>query len=213
MVEEASGTDSPNCVVGLVESELPDTDGYVTGDLAALVRRGRRFGCVYADPPWQYDRKPRGAADPHYPTMTVAEIAALPVRQLAAARSHLHLWTTHSFLDEARRVMEAWGFTYRSIFVWVKPTLGNGYYWRAACEFLLLGIRGDCPFLDHSIRNWLCVQRGPHSEKPEQMRELVERVSPGPYLELFGRRAVRGWTVFGDHISRGLFDEGVAVLD
>jgi N6-adenosine-specific RNA methylase IME4 len=146
--------------------------------------------------------------------MTVEAIAKLPVRELAADQSHLHLWSTHSFLFDAKAVMESWGFTYKSIFVWVKDgRLGNGYWWRTGAEFLLLGVRGDCPFRDHSIRNWISVDRGPHSEKPEHVRELIERVSPGPYLELFGRRAILGWTVFGNEVSRGLFDDGVEVLE
>jgi N6-adenosine-specific RNA methylase IME4 len=188
------------------------TAGAMTGDFEALVLRGLQFGCVYADPPWRYDRSPRGAASRHYATMTVEEIARLPVADVAAPKSHLHLWAPHSFLTTAEEVMTAWGYTPKSIFVWVKPTFGNGYYWRTAAEFLLLGVRGGLRFRDRSVRNWICVGRGPHSEKPEQVRELVERVSPGPYLELFGRRAVPGWTVFGNDISRGLFDAGVETI-
>lgn len=188
--------------------------GYTTGDLRSLIARGLRYQTILADPPWRYDdRTPRGGAELHYPTMTLDEIAALPVRELAADDAHLHLWATHSFLFDAKRVMEAWGFTYKSIFCWVKPTLGNGHYWRSAAEFLLLGVRGDCPFRDHSIRNWICVERGRHSDKPDQVRTLIERASPPPYLELFGRRAVHGWTVFGNEIELGLFDEGVVALE
>ncbi|MFO0808978.1 MAG: MT-A70 family methyltransferase [Gemmataceae bacterium] len=189
------------------------TAGAMTGNFEALRRRGLRFGCVYADPPWRYDRSPRGAASRHYRTMAVEEVARLPVADLAAPKCHLHLWAPHSFLFEAKAVLEAWGFTYKSIFVWVKPTYGNGYYWRAAAEFLLLGVRGGLRVRDRSVRNWLCAERGSHSTKPERVRDLIERVSPGPYLELFGRRAVPGWTVFGNEISRGLFDGGVETID
>jgi hypothetical protein len=112
--------------------------------------------------------------------MRLEEIESLPVAQLAAEDAHLHLWTTHSFLFEAQRVMRAWGFEYKSIFVWTKPSPGTGYYWRSAAEFLLLGVRGQCPFLDHSIITWICVGRGQHSEKPERIRTLIEAVSPHP---------------------------------
>jgi N6-adenosine-specific RNA methylase IME4 len=183
----------------------------LVSDLGVLVARGCKFCCVYADPPWRYDRSPRGAAARHYETMSVDEIAALPVADLAADACHLHLWATHSFLFEARRVMEAWGFEYKGVFVWVKPhhQMGTGYYWRGAAEFLLLGVKGGLTFQDRSLPNWLCLDRAEHSAKPGRVRELVERASPGPYLELFGRRAQGGWVVFGNEISRGLFDGDV----
>ena len=190
----------------------PEPGGYIVDRFDVLIRSGAKFGCVYADPPWQYDRSPRGSAERHYPTMTLDDIAALPVRELVAANAHLHLWTTHSFLFDARRVLDAWGFEYKGIFVWVKPRLGTGYYWRSAAEFLLLGVRGNCTFLDRSIPNWLCHDRHDHSHKPERVRGLVERVSPGPFLELFGRRAHHGWTVFGNEVGRGLFDGDISTL-
>jgi N6-adenosine-specific RNA methylase IME4 len=140
--------------------------------------------------------------------MTVDEIAALPVAQLADDKAHLHLWTTNAFLPHAFRVVEAWGFEYRSLFVWCKPEMGLGNYWRVSHELLLLGVRGDCPFYDHSLRSWKeMTRRGKHSEKPEQVRHMIEKASPGPYLELFGRQAVKGWKVWGNQISRDLFTE------
>jgi N6-adenosine-specific RNA methylase IME4 len=182
-------------------------NGARVDDLAALAADGARFGTIYADPPWRYDNAgTRAAAGDHYVTMTVDEIAALPVAALAAADAHLHLWTTNAFLFDAQRVLEAWGFAYRSVFVWVKPKLGIGNYWRVSHEFLVLGVRGRVPFADHGIRSWLEHPRGPHSAKPERIRLLVERVSPGPRLELFGRRTTLGWTVWGNQIERGLWD-------
>ncbi len=190
-------------------------DGYSVSDLDYLVNRGWRFGTVYADPPWRYDCSPRGAASLHYRTMALDEIASLPVSKLTAENAHLHLWTTHSFLFEARGILEAWGFKYKSVFVWVKPhhQMGTGYYWRSAAEYMLLGVKGNCTFLNRSIPNWLLHDRREHSAKPERVRALIEKVSPGPYLELFGRRAVHDWVVFGDQVTRGLFDENVQALD
>jgi N6-adenosine-specific RNA methylase IME4 len=192
---------------------LPPAAGHLVRDLGVLVARGCKFCTVYADPPWRYDRSPRGAAAHHYPTMAVEEIAALPVADLAAEVCHLHLWTTHSFLFEAREVMEAWGFAYKGVFVWVKPQIGTGHYWRSACEFLLLGVKGNATFLDRTVANWACLDRGEHSQKPEAVRRLIERVSPPPYLELFGRRPVHGWVVHGNEISRGLFDDDVIEIN
>lgn len=157
---------------------------------------GRRFATVYADPPWAYGNQgTRAATDHHYPTMTAAEIAALPVREVVAEDAHLHLWTTNAFLFDARVVMEAWGFEYKSCFVWVKPQMGIGNYWRVSHEFLLFGVRGNAPFSDHGLMSWASFDRTGHSRKPEQVRFMVERASPAPRLELFGRRVSEGWTV------------------
>lgn len=184
--------------------------GHVVTDLRVLVRRGVRFSTIYADPPWRYaNTAARGAASRHYPTMDVDEIAALPVAELAADACHLHLWATAAFLFEARAVMAAWGFGYKGLFVWAKPQMGCGNYWRNGCEFLLLGAKGDLPFQDRSLPNWLVADRGKHSAKPEAVRRLVERVSPPPYLELFGRKAAPGWAVFGNQVTRTLFDDDI----
>jgi N6-adenosine-specific RNA methylase IME4 len=129
--------------------------------------------------------------------MTLEQIAALPVQELAAPHAHLHLWTTNAFLFECRSLFEAWGFEYKDMLVWVKPGFGVGNYWRVAHEFLLLGVCGNAPFLDHSKRSWFRTERLEHSEKPDTVREMIESVSPGPYLELFGRKRAEGWTVWG----------------
>ena len=176
-------------------------DGVVVARLEPLVADGCRYGTILADPPWRYDQTPRGAAARHYPTMSLDELAALPVGRLAAPDCFLHVWATHGFYAEARRLMAAWGFAYRSVLVWVKPQLGTGHYWRSSCEFLLLGVRGRPRFRDRSVPNWLCATRGWHSEKPEAVRRLVELVSPGPYLEMFARRPTPGWTAFGNEVS------------
>jgi N6-adenosine-specific RNA methylase IME4 len=188
--------------------------GCVTRNLAALSARGLRFGTVYADPPWAYQNTAaRGAAENHYRTMSLDDICRLPVPSISAARAHLHLWTTTAFLSDAFAVIRAWDFTYKSCFVWVKPLIGCGNYWRLAHEFLLLGVRGRTPFRDKTERSWRELTRGRHSGKPERVREIIERVSPGPYLELFGRKPVAGWVVFGDAIERSLFDLDIPNLD
>lgn len=109
----------------------------VVDSLTALVAAGRKFGTVYADPPWEYDKMVgRAAARRHYRTMTLTDICAEPVAQLVEDDAHLHLWTTNGFLRDAFEVIEAWGFHYKSCFVWVKPQLGVGNYWRVSHEFL-----------------------------------------------------------------------------
>jgi len=184
-----------------------------TSDLAALSSRGMKFGTILADPPWLYgNQSTRGATGDHYSGMTVDEIAALPIAGLAADNAHLHFWTTNAFLFESKRIMEAWGFSYRSCYVWVKPQIGMGNYWRVSHEFMLLGIRGSCPFADRSLSSWGQFRRGQHSAKPDQIRSLIEKASPGPRLELFGRRPAPGWVVWGNAIERTVFDAGVEEL-
>ncbi len=186
------------------------TTGAVTS-LDQLVTDGERFRAVLADPPWPYrNAKARYSAENHYRAMTLDGIAALPVRQLVASRAHCHLWTTTTFMPNALDVLRAWGFEYKSQRVWVKPgRLGMGNYWRVSHEILLLGVRGGLPFNDRSQRSWLEAERGRHSHKPAAFRNAVERVSPGPYLELFGRELVEGWTVFGDEVATDVLRFGV----
>ncbi len=180
----------------------------IVRDVNDLVSEGIKFATIYADPPWEYSNTAsRGAARNHYSTLSVAQISQLPIKSLAASSSHLHLWTTNAFLRDAFDVMEAWGFSFKSSLIWVKPQLGMGNYWRVSHEFLLLGVRGSAPFLDNTCRSWIAHPRSKHSKKPFTIRALVERVSPGPYLELFGREEFprSEWTVFGNQVERRLF--------
>ena len=170
--------------------------------LTALLDEGETYGCIYADPPWQYDNgAARGAAQRHYRTLPLDEIAALPVAQLAARNAHLHLWSPAAFLEEAFQVLRAWGFQPRSQLVWIKDQMGAGNYWRVCHEILLLGVRGSARFRDRTQRSWIQLPRGAHSAKPAEVRRIIERVSPGPRLELFARERVRGWTSWGDQLS------------
>lgn len=180
----------------------------VVRDLRDLVDAGCRFSTIYADPPWAYENvASRAAAVNHYPTMTLDQICAEPIEQLVAENAHLHLWTTNAFLRDAFQVIEAWGFRYKSCFVWIKDRLGMGNYWRVSHEFLLLGVRGRLTFLDNTRQSWIKARRTVHSRKPWPVRLLIEQVSPGPYLELYGREEIpnSGWTVYGNQVERRLF--------
>src|SRR5262245_6947677 len=193
--------------------QAPNGPARYTYSLADLLTVGARFGCIYADPPWQYaDQPPKGGADKHYGAMAVEDLCALPVAQLAADQAHCHLWVTNAFLFEAPRILAAWGFTYKSTFVWTKPRLGVGHYWRNAHEILLLGVRGGLTAQKKHLRSWIEAPSHQHSAKPDVVRDRIEQLSPGPYLELFGRVAVPGWTVWGNevHPSQGrLFKEQI----
>lgn len=171
-------------------------------ELQQLIDSGKRYGTIYADPPWDYSNQgTRSATNNFYPTMSVDEIADLPISLLAADDAHLHLWTTNAFLFDSIKIIEAWGFQYKSCFVWCKPKIGIGNYWRIAHEFLLLGVRGDCKFFkEKNYRSWQEIPTNGHSTKPEEIAQIIERVSPGPFLEMFGRKIRRGWTVWGNEV-------------
>jgi N6-adenosine-specific RNA methylase IME4 len=185
---------------------LPHTQPGNLDALHALVASGARYACIYADPPWRYtNQATRGSADKEYPTLTLEDITALPVEALALPKAHLHLWVTNTFLEAGLQLVRAWGFEYKTTFTWCKP-LGLGNYWRVSTEHLLLGVRGKLRFQHQGLRNYLYTGRGKHSRKPEEVRVLIEKASPAPRLELFGREAVDGWTVWGNQIEPTLFD-------
>lgn len=141
-------------------------------------------------------------AQRHYPLMTTDEIAALPVAALTTDDAHLWLWVTNASLFAGYAVMEAWGFTYRSCLTWVKPGLGLGsYYLRNNTEHLLFGTRGKAPIQFRSQPSWLFAPKQDHSHKPEEQYAVIERCSPGPYLELFARRKRPGWYAWGNEIE------------
>lgn len=202
VAEFLADADSPQPIVR--DTPLSGT----TDSLDSLVERGVKYGTIYADPPWRYDNSStRANVEGIYAnTMTVEEICAMPVKELAADNAHLHMWVTAAFLFDGKSVIESWGFEYRTYAVWCKPQIGIGNYWRKSSELLLLGIRGDAKsFAEHTHRDWMEIPRTEHSVKPDQFRGIIEKVSPGPYLELFGRRQIDGWMVFGNQIEEALF--------
>lgn len=191
-------------------------DACTVADLQTLIKSGKKFGTIYADPPWAYENQAtRASTDNHYQTMTIEDIAALPIGDLAADRSHLWLWTTNGFLFECPKLFEAWGFEFKSSYVWVKPQMGIGNYLRNSHELLLLAVRGGltADSAARDVMSWGQFDRAEHSAKPERIRvDVIERISPSPRLELFGRKAVADWVVWGNQIRRGLFDDDVRSL-
>jgi N6-adenosine-specific RNA methylase IME4 len=175
-------------------------------DLSRLIDAGQTFGTIYADPPWRYNNAAaRGAAAKHYDgTMAVADICALPVDRLAASDAHLYLWVTTAFLFETPKILDAWGFEFVRTFIWAKTGMGTGNYWRNAHEMLLICTRPGAEPPADTMPGYMLIKRGRHSAKPEQVRHMIERHSPGPRLELFGRMPVSGWSVFGNQIETDL---------
>ena len=160
-------------------------DAGVVETLGELVAGEQRFGCLYVDVPW-----PSGGET----VLTVERLAELPVGDLAAESSHLHLWTPSPRLFDAKQLIAAWGFAYAGVFVWTRPNGTRTDYWRDAHELLLLGVRGEAAFADKNIASWLSTGRPRGDRKPARIRTLLESVSPGPYCELFTSREVAGWT-------------------
>ena len=159
-----------------------------------------RYGTILADPPWNIEQKGIRGAVRHYRLMTLGQIKAMPVADLAAGNAHCWWWVTNAALRHGYDVLDAWGFTSRSVFTWIKPRLGLGIYLRNATEHVLLGTRGKAPVLFKAQPNWLFAPLQDHSHKPEEFHKIVERVSPGPYLELFARRHQPGWDAWGDEM-------------
>jgi len=169
------------------------------------------YDIIYADPPWAYRNKKTGGsmvsgAEAKYPTMSVDEISALPIKDIASKNSVLFMWATVPLMPEAFQVMKAWGYKYKTMITWRKiMSLGMGYWFRGQCEHLLLGVRGQVKAFRLQEPNFIQAKVLAHSEKPEEFRQLIERAtSKMPSrnsVELFARRRVTGWDVFGNQVE------------
>lgn len=162
-----------------------------------------RYRTIVADPPWpsmhQRSTYHRGKPERHYQTMPVDAICALNVDGLADADAHLWLWGVNRLMEDAYRVVRAWGFTPMSLLTWIKPSPGMGYYLRNNTEHCILATRGKpMPPSTGALSSWYRWPRGKHSAKPDGFYDIVQHVSPGPYVELFARRARFGWDYWGD---------------
>lgn len=180
-----------------------------------LLRRceGKEFYTVLADPPWQFNNRTGKMAPEHkrlsrYRTMNLDDIMALPVDKVVGETAHLYLWVPNALLPEGLKVMEAWGFSYKSNVIWHKVRKdggsdgrGVGFYFRNVTELVLFGVRGKNARTLQPGRtqvNYLATRKREHSRKPDEFYNIVESCSPGPYLEMFARGAREGWSVWGD---------------
>lgn len=164
------------------------------------------FGVLYADPPWRYDfsADTSDRIETHYPTMDLAAICSLPVEDIAAEHCVLFLWATSPKLPEALQVVNAWGFTYRTCMVWVKDSIGLGYYARQRHELLLIATKGKPGVPPPPARPDSVIEapRGAHSAKPAGVYGLIEAMYPNaPKVELFSRGQRPGWTVWGNDVA------------
>jgi N6-adenosine-specific RNA methylase IME4 len=170
-----------------------------------------KYRTILADPPWDVQQLGGRGADRHYQLMSVAQIKAMPVADLAADDAHLWLWVTNATLRVGYDVMEAWGFIPRSPLTWIKPRLGLGNYLRNATEHLILGTRGSAPVNFKAQPTWMFAPLQDHSHKPEEQYAVIERISGGQYLELFARRRQPGWHAWGNEIDSDISIPGYPV--
>src|ERR671924_1562416 len=174
-----------------------------------------QFGAILIDPPWRFANRTGKVGPEHkrlhrYQTLSFEEIAAVPVKMFALPKSHLYLWCPNALLPEALTIMKAWGYTYKTNLVWYKirkdggpDGRGVGFYFRNVTELLLFGVRGNLRTLQpgRTQVNILMSRKHEPSRKPEAVYHLIEQCSPGPYLELFARDRMHGWTQWGDELD------------
>lgn len=192
------------------EQQYPDP---LSAELLSLGQG--RYGTILADPPWRFSNRTGKMAPEHkrlsrYSTMTLEEIMELPVAQLALPKSHLYLWVPNALVLEGLEVMKRWGYTYKTNLVWYKVRKdggpdgrGVGFYFRNVTELVLFGTRGSLRTLAPGRRqvNVLLTRKREHSRKPDELYDIIQECSPGPYLELFARHCRRGWTQWGDEAN------------
>jgi N6-adenosine-specific RNA methylase IME4 len=167
----------------------------------------KKYATIYADPPWpEYGGgKIKRGADRHYPLMSIKEIKAMPIQDITEDNAHLYLWVTNNYLPAGLEVMQAWGFRYVTTITWAKDRIGLGQYFRGMTEHCLFGVKGKLPYktLDgkrQQGRTLLVAPRERHSQKPAEMYDMIERVSYGPYMELFARNKRAGWDSWGNEV-------------
>jgi N6-adenosine-specific RNA methylase IME4 len=189
-------------------------DNAIADDFLTAVR-GTEFTTVLADPPWQFANRTGKMAPEHkrlsrYPTLSLDDIKNIPVNCVTSKNSHLYLWVPNALLGEGLEVMKAWGFNYKTNIIWHKVRKdggpdgrGVGFYFRNTTEIVLFGIRGHLRTLDpgRTQVNIIRSEKREHSRKPDELYNIIEACSPGPYLELFARGSRRGWQQWGNQVE------------
>lgn len=190
-------------------SNITSTTNTTSQQITGLPTGG--FRTILADPPW-----PAQSGERHYRTMNLERIKTMPVSDLAAQDAHLWLWTTNAMLPTAYEIAGTWGFTVRSPLTWIKFRLGlsGRYQLRNATEQLLFCTRGHAPLGNRSQPTWFNAPVTEHSRKPAEQFAIIERISPGPYLELFARRhpeSNQPWTIWGNEVNSDIQIPGYPV--
>lgn len=170
-----------------------------------------KFRVIYADPPWKYGDTREGldkwagtAAEDHYPTMSIDELCALPIKGIVADDAALFMWVTSPLLAECWPVIAAWGFKYKASFIWDKVRHNFGHYNSVRHELLLVCTRGSClPDGESNTDSVISIERNArHSEKPAEFIKLIESMyKVGKKIELFSRGRRDGWTSWGNEVE------------
>lgn len=165
----------------------------------------KKYNTIYADPPWNETGGGmiRRGADRNYPLMKTSEIMALDVP--ASDNCRLYMWVTNNFVPDGLKVIEAWGFRYVTMITWMKDRIGLGQYYRGMTEHCMFAVRGNPGYKITDGKRQQGVTgfyapKGIHSAKPEQIREMIEKVSFGPYIELFAQKRTDGWDAWGNEV-------------
>ena len=167
----------------------------------------KKYRVIYADPPWRYRNTKTGGSmnsgsASKYNTMSVRELCALPIPDLAEKDSVLFLWATVPLIQEALEVMSAWGFKYKTMLFWRKiMSWGMGFWYRGQVEILLLGIKGKVKAFRVQRANFIQAKVREHSRKPDEFYELIEMAGLRPRIELFARSRRKGWDCWGNEVE------------
>jgi N6-adenosine-specific RNA methylase IME4 len=176
-----------------------------------------KYGCILADPPWAFETfnnktgtTPHRGAEDHYAVLSTADIAKLPVADMAAKDCALFMWVVDSHLDEALELGKAWGFAFKTrAFTWRKLTqdgtaarIGMGYWTRKQTEMCWLFTKGKPARISKGVREIIDAPRREHSRKPDEQYARIEALVGGPYLELFARQRWPGWDVWGNQTEK-----------
>lgn len=183
----------------------------MTRKVVESIENIKKYGIIYADPPWHYNQKNlSGAAEHHYRTMSIEEICKLKVAEVADQHCVLFLWATFPQLPEALKVIKAWGFQYKTVaFVWLKQNksgkgwfFGLGFWTRGNAEICLLAKRGHPKRYSRSVHQFIISPIEEHSKKPDITREkIIELAGDLPRAELFARQKIPGWDVWGNEVD------------
>tara|TARA_Y100001938_G_C8003610_1_gene386106 strand:+ start:341 stop:928 length:588 start_codon:yes stop_codon:yes gene_type:complete len=179
-----------------------------------------KYKTIYADPAWNESGggKIKRGADRHYPLMKTKDICNLPIDKIADDNCHLYLWVTNNFLQDGLKVMDAWGFKYKTMITWTKAekdmydnyrlqNAGLGQYFRGLTESCLFGVKGNLPYKTKEGKRQqgctalLAPRTKKHSQKPQEMRKMIEKVSYAPYIELFAREKTDNWDIWGNELE------------
>ena len=172
----------------------------------------KKYGVIYADPPWSFktysDKGKDRSPEKHYPVLNLGDIISLPVSRIAKDNAVLLMWVIDPLLDQAFKVIDAWGFKYKTVgFTWAKSNktkpgffTGLGYWTRGNPEMCLLATKGKPKRLSKSVPQLVVEQRREHSRKPDVMYKHIENLLEGPYIELFARQKVSGWDAWGNEV-------------